>query len=573
MPVPSRRPGKEDVSLGILRGYATVNDEVVARSGPLEILAVSQYPGAILRSDSRTEPMSNLPGSRKSVCALHHDAGERAGALAVGSTAMISMDRSSRTPIWIQLETGLRELITTGRLRPGARLPSTRALAPTLGVARNTLGAAYSELLAQGYLEAKIGSGTYVSRDLPERAMRAIRGPTREPQFGRPDFKPSRRGQLLAMHPVSHARQDAVAKPLRPGIPDYRAFPARLWDRAARSGLADVRLEVQLGHHDPAGYRPLRQAIAEHLAAMRALRVTADQVIVVPGAQFALNLLARVLADPGDLAVVEDPCRGGVHAALSGAGLSIRPAPVDEQGFPVTALLSQPIPRIVYLATSHHFPLGGLTSLSRRLQLLDFARKNGSWIIEDDYDGELKYSGRPVPSMQGLDNSDRVMYVGTFSRTLFPALRIGYIVATLGSVETLIAARATLDRFDAVGRQATLARFISDGHFDRHLRRMRRLYAARQEAFLGVLGSADDVVFVRRAAAGLHVVVSLPTRMTDTEFELRMARRGVEVVALSRYVTGPARPPAVVAGFAGYDEESLALAAHAIVDEVRRVVR
>jgi GntR family transcriptional regulator/MocR family aminotransferase len=398
----------------------------------------------------------------------------------VVTLAGITLDPSAATPLYRQLYEGLRAAILSGRLKAGARLPATRALASDFGVSRNTVMNAYAQLLAEGYVEGEVGSGTYVSRTLPDELLHARSHAIQVHQLTQEGRRLSQRGARLASMQVPTPRFPSGVKAFRPGIPALDAFPYELWARLmARRWRRPQR--ALLGYGDPAGYRPLREAIAAYLGEARAVRCRAEQVIVVAGSQQALDLTARMLLDEGEGAWIEDPGYLGARGALVGAGARLAPIPVDGEGLDVAAgEVSSPAARLVYVTPSHQYPFGVTMSLPRRLALLKWASQAGAWVIEDDYDSEYRYAGRPLAALQGLDSEGRVIYLGTFSKVLFPALRLGYMVVPPDLVDAFMAARALSDRHCPVLDQAALADFIGDGHFARHIRRMRALYAERQ---------------------------------------------------------------------------------------------
>ena len=389
---------------------------------------------------------------------------------------VLSINPRSRVPLHRQLYEEIRTAVLCGRLSSGARLPSTRALAADLAVSRNTVAGAFDQLLAEGYIEGRLGADTFVVQALPDELLRVPHGvpaPTRDPA---PAPVLSRRGQMLAATAVSPAPRDGSACAFRPGIPVLDAFPRDLWARPS-ARLYRHSASGLLSYGDPTGYPPLRRAIAEYLRAARGIDCFPEQVIVTSGSQQALDLAARVLLDPGDTAWVEDPGYGGARGALTAAGVRCAPVPVDAEGLSVTqgeALAPQA--RMAYVSPSHQYPLGVTMSLPRRMALLSWARRRGAWIAEDDYDSEFRYAGRPLAALQGLDPAGRVIYIGTFSKVLFPALRLGYLVAPAGVVDAFAAARALTDRHPPGPSQAVVAEFLSAGHFARHIRRMRTLY-------------------------------------------------------------------------------------------------
>ncbi len=434
---------------------------------------------------------------------------------AVVTIGALGLDRGVGVPLHRQLYEGLREAILSGRLRPGARLPSTRALAADLGASRNTVLAAFGQLLAEGYVEGRVGAGTTVASTLPETLLRAhpearaAERPGRRPRL-------SRRGALLVGTRAALARGAVAARPFRPGLPGLELFPFDLWTRLVARRWRRVPRQL-LDYGDPAGYAPLRDAIAAYLREARAVRCEAGQVIVVTGAQQAVDLAARVLLDPGDTAWVEDPGYPGARGALVAAGIRLAPVPVDGEGLDVGRGARQaPHARLVYVTPSHQYPLGVTMSLHRRLALLEWASRSGAWILEDDYDSEYRYGGRPLAALQGLDTAGRVIYVGTFSKVLFPSLRLGYLVVPPELVDAFVAARALADRHSPSVTQAALADFIDGGHFARHVRRTRALYAERQAALVRAVRRAlRGLLDVTPAEAGMHLLGWLPAGVDD----------------------------------------------------------
>src|SRR6184192_2915223 len=401
-----------------------------------------------------------------------------------GVPVVVSLDGRSGTTLQRQLYEGLRAAILGGRLQSGKRLPSTRSLAKDLAVSRNTVAGVFGQLVAEGYAEARVGSGTVVARALPDNLIQIAAPPGINRGNGVAHRRPqiSRRGRSLAKARVGSGF--TTLRPFRPGWPALDHVPLDLWWRlGARVGRRLGR--NLLGYGDPAGYRPLRKAIAEYLAVSRGVRCTEDEVVVTSGSQQGLFVAAQVLLDPGDAVWVEDPAYPGTRSALQAAGARLVPIPVDAEGIDVRfAEQRRPAPRVVAVTPSHQYPLGVTMTLARRLELLRLARRARAWVLEDDYDSEFRYSSRPIPALQGLDQDGRVIYLGTFSKTLFPALRLGYAVVPADLVRPFTAVRSVLDVHSPVLEQAVLAEFITAGYFERHLRRMRALYAERQQVLL-----------------------------------------------------------------------------------------
>lgn len=487
--------------------------------------------------------------------------GARGAALALG------IDRQAGVPMSRQLYQEIRQAILAGRLRPGARLPSTRALAAEAGLARITVVTAFEQLVAEGYLDSRVGSGTRVARALPERpaprpapARRAATTPRRTP---------SRRGGLMLGLALPRRTDALRIAPFRTGLPALEVFPTELWARLVARQWRHAPGAL-LDYGDPAGHRPLREAIAAHLAEARAVRSEAGQIIVVNGSQQALDLAARVLLDPGDAVWIEDPGYLGARGALGAAGLRLVPVRVDAQGLDVAeGLRREPAARLAYVTPSHQYPTGVTMSLARRLALLGWASERGAWILEDDYDSEYRYRGRPLAALQGLDTGGRVIYVGTFSKVLCPALRLGYLVVPPDLVDAFVAARALADRHAPPVTQAALADFIAEGHFARHLRLTRALYAERQAALVEAARERlAGLLDVTPSEYGMHLVGSLPRGRSDVAAARAAERLGVQATPLSGYAVRTPRPEGLVLGYAGFGVEAI----RAAVDRLARAL-
>lgn len=394
-----------------------------------------------------------------------------------------TLDQHAPTPLYKQLYERLRDEILLGQLKPLARLPSTRALASELGVSRNTTALAYEQLLLEGYIESRVGDGMRVASLQPEQPFpvlpahgNAKTARRTDPAEVRPAIL-SRRGRLLAEMPdleiFPGGEADVGMGVFRVGKPDVALFPYDTWSklvaRHARQSLHAVAL-----YQDAHGYAPLREAIAAHIGITRGVHCAPEQIILTAGSQGAIDLVARVLLDPGDRAWVEDPGYPGGRGALLAAGARPIPVPVDGEGIAVEAGRERcHDARLAIVTPSHQFPTGVTMSLRRRLALLQWAGDARAWIVEDDYDSEYRFSGRPLEALQGLDTAARVIYVGTFSKVLFPALRLGYLVAPPALIPGLLAARRLIDVHPPLLEQVALADFLAEGHFVRHLRRTR----------------------------------------------------------------------------------------------------
>jgi len=456
-----------------------------------------------------------------------------------------------------QLYAALRDAVLTGRLAPGARLPSTRALAAELGVGRNTVVAAFEQLVAEGYVTARIGDGTRVARLAPEAHLEARR-PAVRPAVRRVGPPPtlSSRGRALVATPRPGPWVEPRA--FQTGRPALEQFPHAVWGRlvARRARRPPVSA---LGYSHAAGQPVLREAIAAYLGGARGVPCTPAQVIVVAGAQAGLDLACRLLADAGDRAWLEDPGYTGARGAFSAAGLRAVPVPVDDDGLDVAAgIRLAPDARLVHVTPSHQFPLGVTMPLARRLALVEWAERAGAWVVEDDYDSEFRYAGRPLAAMAGLAPGGRVVHLGSFSKTMFAALRAGWLVvpeALAGGFE--VALRHTGHTVPAVV-QAALADFLVEGHFAAHLRRMRVLYAARQARLLRALARRlGGVAQAVPADTGMQLPVWLPDGSDDLAVSRAAFAARVVAQPLSALFVGRTRRPGLFLGYGGVPERDI----------------
>ncbi|MBO6949465.1 MAG: PLP-dependent aminotransferase family protein [Rhodospirillales bacterium] len=473
---------------------------------------------------------------------------------------MVAVDRDNDAPMHRQVYDQIRDAILGGRLAPGRRLPSSRALADELGVSRNTVLAAYDQLFAEGYTEGQVGSGTRVSRVLPEDVLAArTAADARHETSTDPIAELSEKGRaLLKAKPRAH--RAATKGEFRPGLPEIERFPWSQWSRmVAKFWRNPPRQLVSYG--DPAGYMPLRVAIADYLRAVRGLVCNPEQVIVTAGAQQAIDLAARALLDPGDKAWIEDPGYAGIRGVLTATQTELVPLPVDKEGMVVSEGIKRaPDARMAVVTPSHQYPLGPVMSLKRRLELLDWARESGSWILEDDYDSEYRYSGRPLSALQGLDSAGRVIYAGTFSKVMFPAIRLGYLVVPSAMADPIIRIRRSLDDQTAIVMQPVLTEFIETGHFAAHIRRMRLLYAERQEVLVDMVRERlGDVLEIEPDEAGMHTVAMLKPDcgLADIEVAKAAGRAGINLYALSEFYYGPPDRNGLVFGYAGLEPREI----------------
>jgi GntR family transcriptional regulator/MocR family aminotransferase len=479
----------------------------------------------------------------------------------------LAVDPAASRPLHRQIYFAIREAILEGRLRPGARLPASRALARALAVSRNTVMAAFEQLRAEGYIDGRVGAGSFIPRHLPDDAppRRRPRGPTDQDASARaaPPRRISARGAML----MGLRHRGSRPRPFSPGLPELEQFPFRDWARLlARRWRRPQRAFLVGG--EPGGYRPLCEAIADYLAMARAVFCRSDQVIVTSGAQQALDLAARVLIDPGDPVWMEEPGYPPTSAVLRAAGARVVPVPVDDEGLSVMAGRAvEPAPRLICVSPSHQYPLGVTMSLKRRLELLECARAEGGMVIEDDYDSEYRYAGRPLAALQGLDGDGRVIYLGTMSKVMFPGLRIGYMVVPEHLVDAFLAVRAMVDAHPSSIAQAALADFITEGLLGAHIRRMRQLYAERQAALIEAFRARfGDRLALAPAAAGMHLVAHLPPGLDDRRVARRAAEAGIETPALSHYYQGEPAARGLLLGYAGVDRRATERAAERLAE-------
>ncbi len=494
----------------------------------------------------------------------HHGSARNAGRSA--ASPHLDLDRASDTPIFRQIYLGLRRAILSDRLAAGSRLPPSRALAAELDVARTTVVLAYEHLEAEGYVIGRGSAGTFVAEMRLPAAGPAAR-PARSPS-------PSPRGRR-AQDEAEFGPLGAAPVPFRLGEPALDAFPLRLWmrlfARCARRSGGDL-----LGYGDPAGFQPLRQAIADYVRVSRGVAATSEQVILVRSAQQAMDVAGRVLLRPGDEVWVEDPGYLATRSLIEIAGARPIPVPVDAEGLVIEAgVRAARAARMVCVAPSHHFPLGRSLSLARRLELLDWARRAGGWIIEDDFDSEFRHAGFPLPSLQGLDTAARVVYVGTFSKTVFPALRLAYLIPPLELVGPILEMKSAVDHLAPTLEQATLAEFITEGHFTRHVRRMRILYGERQEALLdAVERELAGALRMQAADTGMHAIGWLQgNRVSDVGVSRAARELGIEASPLSRYCLRARFPPAILLGFAALPPRDLRAGVHRLREVLERPPR
>jgi GntR family transcriptional regulator / MocR family aminotransferase len=476
-------------------------------------------------------------------------------------------------PLWQQLYQQLRDAMISRRLPPGTQLRATRILAQELGCSRNTVLGAFEQLIAEGYLEGRIGSGTYVANILPDDVMCADDASadqsSRATRRSHCTLGLSQRGSQLA-----RMIQDRVPyKAFAPCRPDVSLFPFEIWEKLARVwGAPSQSLLTQA---DPCGYWPLRETICTYLRAARMIECKPEQVIITGGAQNGVDMAARLLLDPGDAVWVEDPGYPGLQAAFCAADTTVVPVPVDQEGLSIAeGKATGQVPRMIAVAPSHQYPLGVTMSLQRRLELLSFAAEVDSWIIEDDYDNEFRYEGRPLAALRSLDSDDRVIYVGTFSKVLFPSLRLGYLVVPSRISERFAQARVGIDVQPSLLSQPIVDSFIREGYFFSHVRRMRTIYRDRQAVLVDAAEkNLSGLLHVHPDASGLHLLgrftPEVSARLDDASASRRAANSRIFAPPLSSFYADRRDRGALVLGYAAVDERSIISATQALSRALR----
>ncbi|MBV7333628.1 PLP-dependent aminotransferase family protein [Chloroflexi bacterium TSY] len=486
------------------------------------------------------------------------------------SVAGIKLSRNVSQPLHRQLYSELRRCILTGQLAPGMRLPPTRALSDELGLSRSTVVDAIEQLAAEGYVEGKVGAGTYVCVDLPESMLTVpipTNGAASKANVERTSL--SRRGQQL-ISDLPH--NDCSARPFRSGVPETLLFPFGIWRKLLNKHWRQPTSDI-LSYGEEGGYLPLREAIADYVRSARGVTCTPEQVIIVAGAQQALQLATYLLTDPGDPVWIENPGYAGTRTAFRAANTLMTPVPIDDEGMMVEHGIAHcPDARMVYVCPSHQYPLGATLSLTRRMQLLQWAQAKNAWILEDDYDSEFRYIGHPLASLQGLDNAGRVIYIGTFSKVLFPALRLGYMIVPFGLSQSFAIARTQLDRGSPWMPQMVLNDFIREGHFARHIRRMRTLYMERQKLFIEAIHEdCDGWLEVKQAPAGLHLLGWLPVGVDDLTVSMALNEVGIETPPLSSYSLTPLARGGLVMGYSALNEETIRAGVKRMADRIHQI--
>lgn len=473
-------------------------------------------------------------------------------------SGVVDLDRSSTTSLYRQIYEQLRAAILAGKLPAGTKVPASRAMAADLQVARNTVVAALDQLTAEGYLDSRRGAGTVVSAGISADLTRAVQ---RRSRAGPREHRLSSSGNQLAAVTRTGTGGETTM-PLLPGIPDFDSFPREIWARLLRRASRSLPPDAA-AYGGTGGLPRLQKALCTHLREARGVRAEPEQIIVTSSAQAALDLLARALLDPGDAVWIEEPGYLGARAAFDGAGAVLHPVQVDHQGLDPAAGHGQP--RLIYVTPSHQYPTGWLMPLARRLELLEVAERHNAYVIEDDYDSEFQFKGRPIAALQGLDAEARVLYLGTFSKILQPGIRVGYIVVPSPLARPLARIQRNTGQVVASAIQLALADFIEEGHLRAHIRRMCALYHERQSVLADALNRrCAGALHVETPAGGMQFIARLENGGDDRALVEAVTEQGVIARALSQFHLETPETRGLLLGFAGYPNEKLEQAAAGI---------
>lgn len=474
----------------------------------------------------------------------------------------VILDDDSNNPIYLRLYETIRRKILAGEYLPGSRLPATRYLAKHLGMSRMTVLNAYSQLTAEGYLESKSGSGTFIARQLPEEYLsvpkdnqenKKSKDSARNPQFSAYAKK------ILKLNPNPAQLNLATSPvPFQHGLAAIEEFPFDIWMKLMSTSLRQLKRQ-NFGYGESNGFSQLRKAIASHLKSARAVDCLPEQVIITSGAQEAFEMIGKVFLEVNTEVLIEDPGYFGVKHSFQTFGAKFIPVSVDEEGINIKNINNDcSEARLAYVTPSHQFPLGYVMSIKRRLELLNWAQTNNGWIIEDDYDSEFRYVGRPLPSLQGLDQNKRVLYVGTFSKTLFPALRLCCLVVPMDLIEIFTSVKLASGMRSPLADQAALAEFITQGHFSRHIRRMRKLYEKRQKVLVYELKERlGDKLEVINSHSGMHIIGWLPEGVEDESVVKKITEFGIKTTSVSSHYLTKQKRGGLIFGYTAIDENQI----------------
>ncbi len=469
-------------------------------------------------------------------------------------SGFIDLDPARPEPLHVQLTRQMKSAVLSGRLPPGARLPSSRVMARELGISRNTAVSALEQLKAEGYLESRIGSGTLVAPFAPSLLGSSNGARARAQGF---EHRLAKRWErALTLHPLTPTDKP---RPFRPGLPDVRAFPYDLWNASLRRAARHLD-EASAGYAHFSGHPRFRKILSEHLAETRGIVAEPEQIIVTSSARGGASLIASALLEEGDAVWMEEPGFKGPKAIFEAAGAKLIPVPVDDQGINLAAASALPTPRLIYTTPSHQYPTGALMTLPRRLNLLELAACANAYVVEDDYDSEFQYSGRPIAALQGLDRVGCVLYLGTFSKSLLPSLRVGFIVAPPGLAEKLMQVHRSTSQLVPPIIQLAVADFIESGQYRAHVRRMRTLYAKRLEAFTeAVRSGSKGMLSAVVPLGGMQTVVRSHEDLTDLQLAARLESARIDSHPLQDFHLVPEKAVhhGVVMGFSAWPESEM----------------
>ena len=464
----------------------------------------------------------------------------------------LEINRSSSAPIYRQIEDFLRQMILDGALLPSQKLPSTRELALELGVSRITIKSVYEQLISEGYVQGKTGAGTFVSEGLDGETPVVPSVDTIRKDYFDGNF--SQTAEHISFSQAS-ARYGSIL-PFRPGVPALDKFPVKRWNKYLSRATTKSDI-ANFSYGDLLGSEKLRASIARHLADSRGMKVDPKQILITSGAQQAFVLISYVLMNKNDTIWYENPGHIAGRDLLKIVGGDVSPVPIDKEGLNLPyAVLNFSKPKLIFTTPSHQQPLGITMSLQRRLTLLKYAHENASWVIEDDYDSEFRYRGRPLPALAALDKVGRVLYVGTFSKSLFPSVRIGYVVVPEILVDTFAKTRNIFGQTSSAITEEALSNFMDDGGFAEHIRKMRRLYRERRDILLDALKNhCSNILEPQQTDAGMHIIADIKNGMSDRLAHLELLNAGIDSLPLSIYYEGSVQRQALVLGFSGVQKK------------------
>ena len=464
----------------------------------------------------------------------------------------LAIKREANIPLYRQIEDNLRQMILSGALLPKQKLPSTRELATELTVSRITVKSVYEQLIAEGYVEAKVGAGTFVSEGLDSERPFIHKHNTIEEIFCSEPLSMAAKRISLSR---ANTRQGSIM-PFRPGVPALDKFPLKKWKRCVTQAMKEQNYS-HFSYGEPTGAIDLRKSIASHLADSRGMQVIPEQILITSGAQQAFVLISYVLINAKDTVWYENPGHIAGREVMNIVGAKVEPVPIDREGLDLEyAKKHYDAPKLIFTTPSHQQPLGVTMSLARRLALIKHAAEIDAWIIEDDYDSEFRYRGRPLPALSALDNTGRVLYVGTFSKSMFSAIRIGYLVIPELLVEPFAKARNILGQSSSPVTEIALAQFLSNGSFSEHIRKMRRIYRERKDGLLNALEEyCGDTLSPRQTDAGMHVIADLKIGIEDWTAHNCLLKAGIDSLPLSIYYQKQLNRNALVLGFANCSQK------------------